>query len=78
MKTQGSLVACGDRLALDKPSIIVIEAEVSRPTVKTPSSWVPTQELERYLRYILEAASGSGAGSSDRCNRDLRQLETTA
>ena len=47
MKTQGSLVACGDRLALDKPSIIVIEAEVSRPTVKTPSSWVPTQELER-------------------------------
>ena len=28
MKTQGSLVACGDRLALDKPSIIVIEAEL--------------------------------------------------
>ena len=48
MKTQGSLVACGDRLALDKPSIIVIEAEVSRPTVKTPSSWVPTQELEKF------------------------------
>ena len=62
MKTQGSLVACGDRLALDKPSIIVIEAEVSRPTVKTPSSWVPTQELERRgVRLFRTPSSVTGA-----------------
>ena len=69
MKTQGSLVACGDRLALDKPSIIVIEAEVSRPTVKTPSSWVPTQELEVFFSRSRLSLVYVSVGMSEAINR---------
>ena len=37
---------------------LVIEAETSRPTVKTPSSWIFDQELEGYMSVEnLEAAA---------------------